>query len=709
MPRPPTTTTPIVSASAKKTTPSIKNQSLREEYIQSLELEKQKVMAADTNAVTKKTGDAKLTGLATQKHDREMLLVEVGDEALFRKALWEAAGGPTGEMEFDSKKMATWTQQNLHHQSGASLGELWRFVEDSGLTLSLPPPQEKNNILTLSMNLNNVFTPQGPRFFAQDKYNLTHGNGRLVPFVLDKHLFSLDTHHNTASALGTLMQMLIDREAENQQDMFLLNASPIHAVTLPANARASANIPVSAAYYSFCYPCALSKAISFEEARAQDINPVDPFVAWLLVGGFVYFNHIYDIVAINALSFEEVGAGPSSFLCLGAPSDLPPLSEARLDSAGRFATVTNERLQNQGVTQFAWVIPSEMLGNHIFTQSGGFAYRQANGNNVFYPVVPPKLRTRRQLNLYAEPVHIPELVAIQTEIDDVADNAPKLELKFAGDISGLDLAESSLSALGVEKLLGISPERVQEINIQQTDAIRQEIEMNGFDEDKENLDYILNHPAQEIEVMGNDLQVKRRDVGNEGRTLQDFCKLNQALTAELRECDVVALRLYTSSTFRQINQPLRARSKTQHDSGSWKSNPHPLPATTYFIYHALKKLRAVNLAAAKFEPVTLWRGLRDKTVHSTFLARGGADFACMSTSTDLRVVAKYARSANPLIFKIAVDSPMDLGADISWLSMFPEEMEILYPPLTFLKPIRTQPINNLEGGQLITLKPSFPS
>ena len=29
---------------------------------------------------------------------------------------------------------------------------------------------------------------------------------------------------------------------------------------------------------------------------------------------------------------------------------------------------------------------------------------------------------------------------------------------------------------------------------------------------------------------------------------------------------------------------------------------------------------------------------------------------------------------------------MQLGADLQWLSAFPNEAEILYPPLTYLKP-----------------------
>ena len=57
---------------------------------------------------------------------------------------------------------------------------------------------------------------------------------------------------------------------------------------------------------------------------------------------------------------------------------------------------------------------------------------------------------------------------------------------------------------------------------------------------------------------------------------------------------------------------------------------------------------------------------------------------------------------------------MDLGAKIDWLSVFPGEAEVLYPPLTYLKPMYEQPIMGKDGecskdGVVITVKPSFPT
>jgi len=45
--------------------------------------------------------------------------------------------------------------------------------------------------------------------------------------------------------------------------------------------------------------------------------------------------------------------------------------------------------------------------------------------------------------------------------------------------------------------------------------------------------------------------------------------------------------------------------------------------------------------------------------------------------------AGYASSGTPLLFRIKIDSPMELGADVQWLSMFPGEREVLFASFWF--------------------------
>ena len=79
------------------------------------------------------------------------------------------------------------------------------------------------------------------------------------------------------------------------------------------------------------------------------------------------------------------------------------------------------------------------------------------------------------------------------------------------------------------------------------------------------------------------------------------------------------------------------------------------------VSNALKKMRANHMdAVAKFRPTFLWRGMRDMAVEENFLLQGGTELACMSSSASLAVVGAYAASCTPLLFRIKVDSPMEL-------------------------------------------------
>jgi hypothetical protein len=108
----------------------------------------------------------------------------------------------------------------------------------------------------------------------------------------------------------------------------------------------------------------------------------------------------------------------------------------------------------------------------------------------------------------------------------------------------------------------------------------------------------------------------------------------------------------------------------------------------------------------------------------------------MSTSESLETVADYAQSDAPLLFRIKVESPMECvrpllnrvvrtdcaaeseggvcsswmrsrGASIRWLSIYPDEDEVLYPPLMYLQPLLKQKIRGHEGN-VITLKVVYP-
>ena len=68
----------------------------------------------------------------------------------------------------------------------------------------------------------------------------------------------------------------------------------------------------------------------------------------------------------------------------------------------------------------------------------------------------------------------------------------------------------------------------------------------------------------------------------------------------------------------------------------------------------------------------------------------------MSTSKRLKVAAEYSCNGVPgeqaLIMKLNIPDNgfMHYGANLKWISAFPAEDEICYPPLTFLRPEENQ-------------------
>ena len=69
----------------------------------------------------------------------------------------------------------------------------------------------------------------------------------------------------------------------------------------------------------------------------------------------------------------------------------------------------------------------------------------------------------------------------------------------------------------------------------------------------------------------------------------------------------------------------------------------------------------------------------------------------MSTTTQLKVALQYAEAQHSLLLKLKTDSFMGRGVSIQFLSCFPGEAEVLFPPLTYLKP--TGKREELEFGE----------
>ena len=80
--------------------------------------------------------------------------------------------------------------------------------------------------------------------------------------------------------------------------------------------------------------------------------------------------------------------------------------------------------------------------------------------------------------------------------------------------------------------------------------------------------------------------------------------------------------------------------------------------------------------------------MRDMDVNDEFEQRGGTELALMSTTSNRAVAEEYATRGAPsfsLLFQVHVHNHLLCGADISFASCFPDEVEFVYPPNTLLE------------------------
>jgi hypothetical protein len=234
--------------------------------------------------------------------------------------------------------------------------------------------------------------------------------------------------------------------------------------------------------------------------------------------------------------------------------------------------------------------------------------------------------------------------------------------------------------------MGLTDHAMSQFYADPIGAISKEFAVSGSADDKENLRCVLGGIQRAGWAAGVSVDV--------------LVAHPHAQLAKLQKHHVVALRLYTTSSYCRVNDPLRQIPPQR---------PHPFAATTYFIDQAIKLMRAVAASLPDAHTTRIfWRGMRDLGLTMEFLQKGGTEFACLSTSESKDVAVNFAVSELPLVFKFETTDFTSRGADISFLSVYPGEQEALYPPLTYLRSVKTE-TEDVGGKSMLvaTVQPVF--
>ena len=150
------------------------------------------------------------------------------------------------------------------------------------------------------------------------------------------------------------------------------------------------------------------------------------------------------------------------------------------------------------------------------------------------------------------------------------------------------------------------------------------------------------------------------------------------------------------------------RDMTSMDDGDQSVNLYP--TTLGLIVSGILKLCRI---AKMPQGAVVFRGLSGLELPASFFEldeqgfAGCVEPALMSTSISQDIARQYSASTGrkQTIFRLLLGK-MSLGADVSWLSQFADEQEMLFPPRTHLQIVGT-PAREADGSLVVTLKPTL--
>ena len=164
---------------------------------------------------------------------------------------------------------------------------------------------------------------------------------------------------------------------------------------------------------------------------------------------------------------------------------------------------------------------------------------------------------------------------------------------------------------GVKVLLGLSTTELSGILANPVGAIEADFAQKGSAEDKTNLHCVLHGNSQPGWWNGDLPSGAPRP---HFPSLAELVEHPHAKMAKLERQHVLALRLYTTSSYSKVNDPLRSDPVKR---------PHPFAATTFFISEGIKMLRAVEAQMPDAYTARIYRrGMKDQGITGEFMTKG---------------------------------------------------------------------------------------
>ena len=168
--------------------------------------------------------------------------------------------------------------------------------------------------------------------------------------------------------------------------------------------------------------------------------------------------------------------------------------------------------------------------------------------------------------------------------------------------------------------------------------------------------------------------------------------------ATIIEEEIIAGRLYTGPLYEKYNTVLRAKSGNTFlvakCASLCRGNEY---ATTI---HAINS--CVIKGSKLMKAVKVYRGFTGAKLPSSFWerdafnCRGGVEFGFSSTTVERAQAEHYATGRASTLFEMDMGL-VDKGCDLSWLSQYPHEREVLFPPLTGIEVLGS----SVDGSSLI--------